>query len=595
MSSHDSRYPTNTSDGKLFETLMIAAVLLASVAVLSSYNAADPDLWGHVQYGRDLLRDGLPATTTYSYTAQGYRWINHENLSEVMFAVGADTIGIRGMLLVKSFLGLILASLMLLYSQRKRVGMIAAGGCVLLAMLLIGFTWGLRPQLFSYFYFGLMIALLGWCFEGWEGRWHLPWLRMRPSGEEFIQVGLSYSPRRLRWLWACVPLFFLWANTHGGFVAGFVLFAAYLLCRSVEALATRGHEGWGLVRRFLLMIAAGGCATLINPYGPGLHLWMVQSLGYPRPEITEWWPPELINLTDARILCLWTIIVLFCTSLLFSRRPRDLTQMVLLGLTFWQSMEHQRHLPFFAILFGFWMPPHVEGLLRRINSEQPGGALEPQPMSWPIKLGLGGVLCGVLVLLAGSIWTKTRDMPVPRSDFPVTAIEYLKQHKISGKMVVTYNWAQYVIAALGPKHAEDDGVLVGFDGRFRTCYPQEVVDMHFDFLIGDHYPKMRYRSPKSAPYDPTRVLEYKRPDLVLISRLQEHSTATMQTQRDDWILLYQDKLAQVWGARWKYGQRSSPDYIPQLQRHISNDPQQGVAAWPAVPESPLATKILAAR
>lgn len=50
--------------------------LLYSLAVLCilawcgervSLNHADPDLWGHVQFGRDVLRDGaIAATTTYS-------------------------------------------------------------------------------------------------------------------------------------------------------------------------------------------------------------------------------------------------------------------------------------------------------------------------------------------------------------------------------------------------------------------------------------------------------------------------------------------------------------------------------------------------
>jgi len=44
---------------------IVVAVILAS-AVALSLNVADPDLWGHVQYGRDALHHGLSATTTYS-------------------------------------------------------------------------------------------------------------------------------------------------------------------------------------------------------------------------------------------------------------------------------------------------------------------------------------------------------------------------------------------------------------------------------------------------------------------------------------------------------------------------------------------------
>ena len=66
---------------------------------------ADPDLWGHVQYGRDALAHGLPATTTYSYVAEGYPWINHEILAEYALAIVADSLGGPGLLMIKCLLG----------------------------------------------------------------------------------------------------------------------------------------------------------------------------------------------------------------------------------------------------------------------------------------------------------------------------------------------------------------------------------------------------------------------------------------------------------------------------------------------------------
>ncbi len=83
-----------------FDRGLLLATLL-SCAVALSPAAADPDLWGHVQYGRDALSDGISPTTTYSFTAEGYRWINHENLAEVFLATMIDTIGPVGLLIVK--------------------------------------------------------------------------------------------------------------------------------------------------------------------------------------------------------------------------------------------------------------------------------------------------------------------------------------------------------------------------------------------------------------------------------------------------------------------------------------------------------------
>ena len=57
---------------------------------------------------------------------------------------------------------------------------------------------------------------------------------------------------------------------------------------------------------------------------------------------------------------------------------------------------------------------------------------------------------------------------------------------------------------------------------------------------------------KSGPFDPTRVLRDGRPDLVLISRLQEPSVEVMTARKGEWVLLYQDSLAQLWGRASKY-------------------------------------------
>ena len=79
------RFPVST------ELLCLLIVVVASALAMSP-NVADPDLWGHVQFGRDVLTDGeIAKTTSYSFTAEGYRWINHENISEIVMALVADT------------------------------------------------------------------------------------------------------------------------------------------------------------------------------------------------------------------------------------------------------------------------------------------------------------------------------------------------------------------------------------------------------------------------------------------------------------------------------------------------------------------------
>ncbi len=570
-STHDS------PAGKWLRRGFLLAIILGC-AVAMSPNRADPDLWGHVRYGEDVLRDGAIAeTTTYSFTANGYRWINHENLAEILLAVGANCIGPIGLLLAKCALGLLVILLIIRHAQRGGAGLIVVGAVALLVAVNLAYHWSIRPQLLTYTYFTLLIALLAYCFHGWEGQWHLPTRGERSNADE--RPSLEYDSQRLRFLWLAPVIFLFWANSHGGFVAGFCIFAVYLICRSIEALCRRGRRAFGLVQRFAMMIVAAGLATLVNPYGPGLHLWLIQSLGVPRPEITEWQAPELWTLGA---IPLWLMIGFTLASLALSRRSRDFTHLVLLALTLWQSLEHIRHIPFFAILFGFWMPLHVASLLRRLGVSREGNEFSDE-MSPTMRWVVSGGLVAAFVLLGGKLYSRLSELRVERSYFPVSAVQYIADQNLSGRLVVTYNWAQYVIGVFGPKQAGDEGILVGFDGRFRTCYPQEVVDMHFDLVIGQGGPDVRFRSPNSPPFDPSRVLEFKQPDLVLVSRYQKPSAAFMQTQTARWSLLYQDELAQLWGRRSIYDDPRNSSFIPPSERVIGDELQTGAVAWPAFP------------
>src|SRR5207244_1580189 len=59
-----------------------------ALAVVLTVTITDPDLWGHLRFGLDMLRDGTIARSDpYSYVTAGQRWINHEWLTELLFAL----------------------------------------------------------------------------------------------------------------------------------------------------------------------------------------------------------------------------------------------------------------------------------------------------------------------------------------------------------------------------------------------------------------------------------------------------------------------------------------------------------------------------
>jgi hypothetical protein len=595
---------------------IVLAVLLAC-AVALSLNVADPDLWGHVQYGRDALSHGLPRTTTYSYVAQGYPWINHEILAECALAIGADWFGGPGLLFVKCLLGVAVVGAILWRALRNGAGLIAACSLALLVAITLGNHWSLRPQIASYVSFTLLLALLSYCFEGWEGKWQLPLAWLKRLGDAYPSLALrasvpgvsedpspalracestalTYSLPRLKLLWLAVPLFAVWTNSHGGFLAGLCVYLAYLALRGVETVAHKGRAADGLLVRFGLMGAAAVVATFLNPYGPLFHVWLYGDLSVPRPEIVEWRAPALF---DTQFLPFWLLLTAVITCLALSRRSRDFTQVAILGLILWQALQHHRHIAFFAIACGWWLPLHFHSLLERLGIGQRFQTDEEVRYGWaaPKSNAFSTAFSprmrqvfALLLVVAISISTlqlafRLSTLNVERETYPVDAFDFISRRGLTGKMVCTFNWAQYALAAFGPREPGEAGILVQIDGRCRTSYSQKMLDMHFDFILGRAGSEMRYRDPKSGPFDREGVLNFEHPDLVLISRLQAPSVEVMEAQRGQWVLLYQDQLAQVWGRASRYDDPKSAYYLSPAQREVGNFAPRGCVRWPALP------------
>src|SRR5687767_14746640 len=180
--SSDPAISSQPSATKWLDRCLYLGTFLA-VAVALSPNLPDPDLWGHVEYARDALRFGLPATTTYSYAAEGYPWVNHELLAELLQAVGMDAFGPIGMLIAKCLLGLACVGVIVLQIRKQQVTTLSTCIVTLLVSVNLTYFWCLRPQLLTFISYTLMLAVLSYCFEGWQGAWRLPVPKQLNRGE----------------------------------------------------------------------------------------------------------------------------------------------------------------------------------------------------------------------------------------------------------------------------------------------------------------------------------------------------------------------------------------------------------------------------
>src|SRR5215471_2508954 len=237
-----------------FNILRVAlwCVVLAAV----THTSTDPDLWGNVRFGLDILRSGsVPHLDPYSFTTDRI-WVNHEWLAEVVIGDAFRLGGVAGLILLK--VAAAGSMLLLLGWALRREGVsspvvldAAAAATIVLTFDQIRYV---RPQLLSLVAFAGLLCSLTAARRG--------------------------SPRALLWL---PPLFAAWANLHGGWLVGGGIFALWTLVTVVS----------GPRRPAMWCVAAGAAslaATLLTPYGIQLWTFLRDTVGFDRADIVEWQP-----------------------------------------------------------------------------------------------------------------------------------------------------------------------------------------------------------------------------------------------------------------------------------------------------------------
>src|SRR5678815_715201 len=178
----------------------LVVLVLAIICFVAARTQADPDLWGHVRFGQDILAGGVPALDHYSYLTGDQPWINHELLPEILFGAVFGLLGVPGLVGLKVVLILIMVGLsywrLLAYGLHPlRAGIVIV---VLLMLMSVG-LWTIRPHLFTYLFLLLTLLLIDFADRG---------------------------SRKAFWILPAVML--LWANSHGGFLAGLGVVAVYV-------------------------------------------------------------------------------------------------------------------------------------------------------------------------------------------------------------------------------------------------------------------------------------------------------------------------------------------------------------------------------
>lgn len=155
--------------------------------------------------------------------------------------------------------------------------------------------------------------------------------------------------RQLLWL---APLFAVWANCHGGFIAGLITLGAATAIETAIACfhldSDERRKSWLKVFQFGLLSALCLLATLANPYGWGLYTWIFSLLGdkFFAELHTEWLSP---NFHESGAFRYELLILLLPVLLAFTSRRPNLVALGLCILWLHFALQGRRYVPLWAV------------------------------------------------------------------------------------------------------------------------------------------------------------------------------------------------------------------------------------------------------
>ena len=359
----------------------------------------DPDLGWHLRYGEYFAKTlHFLQTNTLTYYLPGYFWQNSYSLYQIIVYFIYKSFGLLG--LNFAFSSLMTAAYYFLAKTYPRF----VKTSFILFILISIFCWhiffgGIRSQLFSFFFTTFTFYLL------------------------------EKSDSNPRVLYFLPPVFLIWANVHGAFPFGLLIFLAFLL----NKILRKEKNIYLTSTVFIISLVA----TLINPYGFGVYKEGLTHITYPLGNlIIEWLPPPLTY-----ILIIIFSVIFTTISIFLSKSNKKIYFLVLISVFTILSFMSRRNIPYIALVI-------AESLLC-IFQEKLVIFEKNQKVT---EFSTVGIILGLLyvftsVLPANYITSMNSDAYCFNRfvTYPCKAVQFLKESSIKNENIfANYEWGGYL-------------------------------------------------------------------------------------------------------------------------------------------------------
>jgi len=414
----------NPNQSRSYDLLWLSVALLILLPIAFFLSITPHDYWFYVRIGKDILQTGvISRVDTFSYTYPGRPIFYQPWLAAVIFwwvhSLGGATLTflMRGICIAITF-----AMIWILMRNVGTETKLATLLTILLGLSSSLIWWSVRPQLFAFPLFAVML----WILWNWQNG-------------------------RARFMWTLPILTLLWANLHGSFILAFVLMGSALLF------------GAGDRKKLALWFVLSLFATLLNPRGIFVWQFVSDMLSSPSDQLfaTEWRPPVNAG---------WQMNIFFAWLLLFiplvalsPRRLSVLEWIWFLGFG-WLALSGLRYVIWFMFIMAVLSGALLAELLK---SFQRAPAVENSNPKFNYVLS-AFIFTLPLMILPGlrESWWQDRQPPNNEATTPIAATKWLAAHPdLAGPLFDEYTFGSYLTFALPSR-------LLWIDNRF-NAYPPE--------------------------------------------------------------------------------------------------------------------------
>jgi hypothetical protein len=489
-----SNEQTALRDRRLLQFIALAWLLavIAKAAVDLKYTIHDPDTWWHVKTGDWIVEHGaVPHTGIFSWTAANRPWVAYSWGFEVVLSRAYAWFHLMGLAWFGVLLTVLIGYLQFWSLQRLSGRFWSAWLLAIASLYSFLFVLGPRPVFGSIIFYIVLLTLL-------------------------LEANRSAQIKNLNWLPA---IFLIWANIHIQFVYGLLALGLFVASHAASH-PTRGLRLPSIflspsrlpLTRLLVVFVACVAATLVGPYG--YHLYQVILLysreKYSYQTIIEL-QPLASHLGNHYVELLLAAAGFVAVAWRKKIDPFKLVLMIVASLLAFRTIRDGWFVSTTAAAFIADFPAPESKRVR-------GETLAERALLFAI------VAVVVVFLSHYSGFSESSLVLSVRQEFPIDAVNYLRQHPVAGALYNNFNWGGFLIWDM-PEFP------VAIDGR--------------NDLYGDEIDREFYDTQYRADYRHDPYLFQS--GFVLLSKKVPLANALRSDGRFD--LVYEDKIAVVFVRR----------------------------------------------